>query len=237
MRKTTAALLGILLAVGLACWPTTTRVGVNFEVTRHQITLMEKAVHFVSRHWQTLRIARSVVHPSDDFEVKMERILAWVNRQVRPSPEGFPIVDDHPLHILLRGYGAPDQRAEAFALIASYSGLPAATIALRPRGRVEQIMLVLVRWKGNLYPVDVQRNLLFRDPDGHLAPLKELKRHPEWIEASAGERVNDEPPYMAFWHDLNFPEPLFTRMELQRPWSRAWVAVRRAARLGSDSRK
>lgn len=231
-RARAAALIG-LLGLGIACWPVTTRVGVNYVVTPYRLTLIEKTTHFLSRHWQTQRIASSIVGPERDFERKIERILAWVNERVRPVPEGFPVVDDHPLHILVRGYGAPDQRSEAFTLIASYSGLPATTALLSPPGSREQIMLALVQWEGNLYPVDVVHHLLFRTPQGALATLEELQRHPEWITAAAGERVIDGFPYIAYWHQIGsvVKERSFTRMELQKPWSRLWVYARRTLRL------
>lgn len=237
-RARTVFLIG-LFAVGIACWPVTTRAGFNYVVTSQRLTLAEKAVDFLSRHWQTRRIARSVVGPERNFEKKIERILAWVNERVQPVPEGFPVVDDHPLHILVRGYGAPDQRSEAFTLLASTSGLPATTALLSPRGSREQIILALVRWEGNLYPVDVTHNLLFRTPQGALAALEDLKRHPEWITAAAGDEKIDGFPYIAYWQEIESVERelSFTRMELQKPWSRLWVSARKTLRLEAPEGK
>lgn len=234
------ALITLALAcgvAGIALWPVTTRVGVNFVVTSHRLTLAEKTVHFVSRHWQTQRVAESVTSPGQGFEEKIERILAWVSENVRSVPEGFPIVDDHPLHIILRGYGASDQRTEAFTLLASYSGLPAGTVVLNAKGTRETTMLALVEWKGHLYPVDVQHNLLFRTPDGRLAHLAELMEHPQWIEAAAAGRINSGVPYAAYWEQIGSLEPSFARMRLQKPWSRFQATIQKALQLGVQRTK
>lgn len=220
MKKAGLALCGILLAAVIAYWPVTTRVGVDLVVSSHRLTLIEKTVHFLSRHWQTRRIAQSIVNPKQDYEEKVERILAWVDGHIRPVPDGFLVVDDHPLHIILRGYGAVDQRTEVFTLLASYSGLPASTAFLKPEGKRETLVIALVHWKGNLYPVDVEHNILFKTPDGKPADLNALKEHPEWIEAASGNQIVRGLPYSDYWGRIGLIKPSFTRMELQKPWSR-----------------
>ena len=56
------------------------------------------------------------------------RVLAvfdWTARRIQPTPEGWPVVDDHILNIIIRGYGMTDQRADVFATLTTYAGVPA----------------------------------------------------------------------------------------------------------------
>lgn len=237
IKKLLAALFLSLLVIGIACWPVTSRVGVNYVVTTQGLTLAEKVVHFLSRHWQTQRLAASVTGSARSSEEKIERILAWVNDHVQPVPPKFPVVDDHPLHILLRGYGSADQRTEAFTLIASYADLPTATVFTRPKGADRPLILALVRWEKSLYPVDVEHNLLFRTASADLADLEDLSEHPEWIKVAAGDLQIDGIPYAAYWQDARSLEPSFERMKLQRPWARVQAEAEKAFRLGFQREK
>ena len=118
----------------IAVWPVTTRSGINYQVSTRRLTLFEKTVDFVSRDLQGWRIAREVVGDTADPETRLTRIFAWAVAHVQPTPPGFPIVDDHVLHTIIRGYGTPDQQAEVLALLANYSGCPATGMHLQVPG-------------------------------------------------------------------------------------------------------
>ena len=126
---------GVLVAtaaVMVARWPVTTRFGVDYEWSSREIHLYEKAVDFISRDLQARRLVSDI---TDGLNGDQERIIAifrWIGERVRSTPNGFPVVDDHVLNIIIRGYGADDQRTEAFALLASYAGLSATATTMAP---------------------------------------------------------------------------------------------------------
>ena len=102
-----------MTVIATANWPVTTRWGVNYHWTSAKIPLYEKVVNFLSRDRQTRRIAHEIVRGAATDDERLVKIFAWVQEHVQPVPDGFPVVDDHPLNILIRGYGAGDQRTEA----------------------------------------------------------------------------------------------------------------------------
>jgi len=100
----------------------TTRSDINYQVSTRRLTLFEKTVDFVSRDLQGRRMAREIAGDAADPETRLVEIFAWTVTHVQPTPQGFPIVDDHVLHTIIRGYGTPDQQAEVLALLANSSG-------------------------------------------------------------------------------------------------------------------
>lgn len=218
-RAAAAAASGVLLGT-VACWPVTTRYGVDYQVSSRTIPLYEKAANFLSRDLQTRRLAAEVTAGAAGDDDKLLRIFEWVGRNVRPTPAGFPIIDDHVLHIVIRGYGETDQRTEAFALLASYSGLPATGAILREPGG-SGLYIALVQSQGRLIPVDVVNHLVFRLPQtGELADIDALQAHPDVVAAQAAGRKVRNVPYQRYFADIGALRPAFERMEAQKPWPR-----------------
>jgi hypothetical protein len=129
-----AALVIVAGLSALALWPASRHVGVNYVAHEERIPLALKVYDFVSRDLRTRRVLRAIVadrgmaSASDDARVSA--LFDWVVAHVARQPTDRDVIDDHPIEINARGYGAPDQRAEAFALLASYLGYPAAHVIL-----------------------------------------------------------------------------------------------------------
>ena len=221
-RRLVGAAAALVIA---ALWPVTTRSGFNYQVTIRQITLGEKAVQFISRDLQTRRFVAELTRGVGRGEPTLVRLFDWTVEHVRPTPAGFPVVDDHPLHILIRGYGAEDQRTEAFALLASYAGFPAAKVTLRVPEMDEGLMVAAVRDGSRTLVFDVVNGLVFRNEDGHLADLTELSRNPLPVRRAAGDLTIGGVPYARFFEGVDPRAFSFSRMEGQKPWPRLWQGV------------
>ena len=48
----------------------------------------------------------------------------FVRNNIRYVPE-MPVIDDHPFHIIIRGYGVNDQFEDIFTLLCNYAGIDA----------------------------------------------------------------------------------------------------------------
>ncbi len=227
IRWIVPALCGAGLIV-LARWPVTTRIGVDYQEFTRSVPLYEKAINFLSRDLQTRRFAAEVAQgAAKNDEQKLLKIFLWVTRNIHPTPSGFPVVDDHPLHILIRGYGAKDQRTEAFALLANYAGFPATLAKLNSPGATPLVDVAVVRCQKKTLLFDVVRRLYFTDERGQLADIDELANHPEWIARVAHQVVVDGVPYERYLLNLRDLQATFSRMEAQKPWPRMWQEFRR----------
>ena len=221
-----AAACGLVIVIG--CWPTTTRFGVDYRWSSKTIPLYEKAVNFISRDVQTRRLAREISGGIPDARTRALTLFRWVGTNVRKTPAGFPVVDDHLWHVIVRGYGAPDQRTEAYSLLATYSGVPAASTALvkwvgdKPRG----LMVAISEFEGRRWLFDVDNQLLFAHEDGALASLDELVAQPALVGRAAGGLAVNGIPYLQYFEHLDRLTFSFDRIERQRPLPRLMRVLR-----------
>jgi len=119
------AIAGILVMAGVAAIPATTLQGVNYQVAEIRLPLGLKALDFFQRHWHTRRLAGQLFRDCATPSAKAEAAFRWVREHIRPQPRELPVVDDHVWHIVIRGYGDPDQMADVFCTLCHYGGLPA----------------------------------------------------------------------------------------------------------------
>src|SRR5262249_52083836 len=129
---------------------------------------------------------------------------------------------------IVRGYGAPDQRTEVYALLATYAGLKAASAALvtyvndRPRG----LMMAVTEFEGRTWLFDVDNQLLFTRADGALAALDDLAGDPSIVSHAAGALTVHDVPYAEYFAHLDRLAFSFDRIRRQQPLSRLAEAVR-----------
>jgi hypothetical protein len=215
---------GLAALTLLLAWPVESRSGTNYVWTSNRLPFYEKAIEFLARHFQTKRLVEAIIAGEADSEGRLLRLLVWVGAHVRPTPGGFPVVDDHPFHILIRGYGAPDQRTEAFALLATYAGMPSEHVMLTTEaGR--RVDLALVKVGRDTYVFDVVNQVAFFKADGGLADLATLRSHPGLIHQSATHPSVDAEMYRRLVASTDKLRPTFSRMEMQRPWRRATAEI------------
>src|SRR5260221_61338 len=105
--------IGVIAGVVLiANLPVTTKQGVNHEVTEHRLALYVKTFEFLDRDAQYRQLAKDITGDAASDRARLQAVLAWTARRIQPIPQGWPVVDDHILNIVIRGYGATDQRAD-----------------------------------------------------------------------------------------------------------------------------
>lgn len=218
VRGAVAAFTSAII-VAVALWPATTRYGVNFHVASKTIPLYEKAVDFVSRDIQARRLAREITAGAASDRARLEKIFRWVGGNIRPVPAGFPIIDDHVWNIVVRGYGADDQRTEVFALLSSYSCCAATTVELRVPSR-GAIMVAVVDVEGTPRVFDVVHQLIFRNQAGDFASIEDLARSPGIVAEASNGLSPRGVPYTHYFSNVARLRPVYVRMEHQKPWAR-----------------
>ena len=210
----------IAAALVIANWPVATRFGLNYQPSSKRIPLYEKVINFLSRDLQTRRLAKEIVGGASTDEEKLLKTFSWVTEHVRPTPPGFPVVDDHILHTIIRGYGADDQRAEAFVVLTGYAGLRGSVVRLEPPGHPNVFMYVAVVASGaHTYVFDVTNRVIFRDERGRLADIDALLSNPRLIAAAAPDLLVRGIPYDHYFLDFHHAKT-FSRTDSQQPWLR-----------------
>lgn len=223
-----AVLLGVL-----GSWPTRTRWGVDYVYYSQDLPLFQKAIDFASRDFQTRRLLERIDGSGLSDSATARALFVWTRENVRDVPDGMPIVDDHVFNILVRGYGAPDQQAEAFALLTAYSDLPSSSGLIEVEGA--GYLLTLVEISGEWHPFDVPNGLVFTTRDDELASLPLLLSDTTLVwKALAGSPDLDPRHYLAALRRVEAVGLTTERMDAQRLWRRPLIELRVRLGLGND---
>ena len=227
-------MLFLVVTAGILALPATTRQGINFKVTTYEIPTYVKAIDFLHRHYQyRLLISRICAGATSDQQCLLT-LMDWTRDNVRSTPTGWPIVDDHPLHIAIRGYGTDDQMADVFTTLAGYAGIPSFFRFLVDPVSGRRLVLTFARIADRWAVLDVERHVVFRGKDGSLASVDDLVADASLVDTQNQGALNDDGHYSTFISRtmlLPFvvPDPLHA--ELQQPVPRLRYEVRRALGL------
>ena len=220
-------LVGVIAAVlTVACWPTTRSIGVNHVVSTQQLPLWAKATDFIDRDANLASAARSIVGGVSGEQAKADAALAWTRANIRPVPTGFPIIDDHVWHIMVRGYGLDDQRADVFTTLLAYDGISAYWMVIGKPPQSATLSYALVDGLWRVY--DVSNGIVFKDAGGELATPDEISGNHDLVRASATGVIADVDAYVAAFDGYTSPlAPEVLRAHLQMPGRRLWHESRR----------
>ena len=225
--------IGVPMAVvGALLWPASTRQGVNFQVSTHSIPSYVKIIDFFHRHYQYRFVARDITRDLTSDRARVLAVFDWTRRHIRAVPQGWPIVDDHILNIMIRGYGAEDQMADVFTTLSTYAGVPAFWQQMRTeRGDGWQV-LAFARVDGRWAMFDVANNVVLRDQQGRLADLAALYADPALMATVAAMPAPDGVPYSRYLERLRpLPVPHPLRAEQQMPVARCLFELRKILHL------
>jgi len=235
-RAFVAASLGLIGIPWVLSVQATTRQGVNFQVSSLQIPLYVKAIDFLHRHYQYQLLASNITR---GLKTDRERVLAifdWTRQHVRPTPRGWPVIDDHILHIIIRGHGVDEQMADVFTTLSTYTGVRAFWKRLQPSEDGGWLVLSFVQVDGRWLLFDVWRNLVFANAQGDFLSASELAANPQLAAPLVGNLTIESLPYLGYFATPAFEEvPRTLRAELQMPWPRLAYEVGRALRLVPDA--
>lgn len=99
-----------------------TKQGVNYSVHEIKLPLYLKILDFVDRHCNYKNLVSNIIGDTKDENAKIVKIFNWINSNMRKNPKDLPVIDDHPLNILIRGYGVADQFEDIFTILCTYAG-------------------------------------------------------------------------------------------------------------------
>ena len=135
-RRAGVLLAGVVVIVAVADLPTTTQQGVNYVVSAHSLPLYAKALDFVDRDSNYRRLSAAVMAGAAGDEAKMRAAFDWTTANIRATPLGFPVIDDHTWHIIVRGYGQAVNVPASARASSSSGGIPRTTSSARANALV-----------------------------------------------------------------------------------------------------
>jgi hypothetical protein len=230
-----AALLLVLAAAtrAILTLPLTTLQGVNYEVRAYRIPAYVKAIDFVQRHYQHDVLASRICEGITAGTDCVLALFDWTHRNIRPTPDGWPVVDDHPINIVIRGHGKSDQIADVFTTLAVYAGVPAFFKAIVEPTARKLLVLAFAQLESTWVVFDVERHVVFRDGNGKLTGIDTLVDDPELVDRQSEGLLPDGLCYSAVISRKTldpFVVPRTLRGKLQQPLPRLGYEIRRVIR-------
>ena len=218
-RRAAACGCFVALCAGLALVPVQTKQGVDYQVTSYRVPLYEKVFGFIVRDAEYRRLVRQIIHGVSGEEARAGALFEWTRAHIRFTPPGWPLMDDHTLYIIFRGYGEADQMADVFVTLATYAGLSAFWKLVQAREGAGKLVLSFVRIHGRWTVWDVRHGVVFRTARGDLASVEDLASHPAWIRLAGAPALDGEQPYAQYIQHAVAPfvVPEVLRAEHQMP--------------------
>lgn len=228
-----AALMLVMIGgiAAVASMPTTTRQGVDFVVTTHELPLYAKGLDFIDRDLNYRALAKQITAGKATDETRVLAVFEWTRANIRDVPAGWPVIDDHIWHIIIRRYGVADQKADVFTAMATYAGVRGYWFYARARD--ERLPLSVLFVHGDWRVFDVQHGLVFRGPGGELLTLAALTHDPAIVTGATTGLTYHGQPYMAYLRGLRPPtQPGILHAEKQMLGPRLMFEMKKRIGLG-----
>lgn len=164
------------------------RQGVDGRLRYIHMPLYVKWTQFLARHYEYGRLAKEITSNCRTDEEKALAILEWTHDNIRELPAGAPVIDDHVLNIVIRGYAVPEQFQDVFTTLCSYAGLPAFLEKFYDKERKARNFVSLVKINGKWRVFDAFHGKYFRKDDGEIASVEDIVNDPSLVR---GEEVDN----------------------------------------------
>lgn len=194
MKKKTSTLFvfiaGIIAIVCVLNLEVTTRQGIDYKVQTLKIPLYLKVLDFFDRHYNYKWAVHRITEGAKTDKEKVLKIFKWTCENIKKAPDGYPIIDDHVWHIMVRGYGVADQSSDVFTTLCNYAGSEAffSTICMKESNSCIFLSFVLVDKEWFLF--DPYDGVYFKNKQGNLANIKESMEE-SWVKASVDNIIQD----------------------------------------------
>jgi hypothetical protein len=204
----------------------TTRQGINYQTRTLKIPLYLKLLDFFDRHYNYIELVKRIVKDAKTDEERVMRIFEWTYENVKKTPPGLPIIDDHVWHIVVRGYGARDQFSDIFATLCNYARVKAFYSWIYTKDRSSRIPLSFVKLDKKWCVFDSYNGTYFKDKDGGFASIEDIAKG-NWVTNAVSESNKLDFDYSIYL--ANIPSRIkegFSRSTIQSPIRRLLFQIK-----------
>lgn len=209
---------------------TSTKQGINYKWSEIKIPLYLKLLNFFDRHYNYNELVKRIIKDVKADEERVMEIFEWTYANIRNVPEGYPVIDDHVWHIIVRGYGTDDQASDVFTTLCNYAGLNAFFSWVYAKDQTQRIPLSFVKIKNNWFAFDPYHGIYFKDKEGKFANIDMLRLNAEWIIGALGEKPKLD--YYSYFSNIpTIKSTGLTRANTQSPLRRIIYKIKKWLKL------
>ena len=151
---------------------TTQYIGINYKIIEYKIPLYLKLYNFYGRHLNYDHLVNKITQNSKNDIEKVLDISKWIQNNIRKIPEGFDVVDSHPLTIIDRRLGTEDQFSDLLSVLLVYAGVDA-FMWFNEDNYKDAVTVFKVNGKWST--IDPYYGIVFLNNDNKHASITELK--------------------------------------------------------------
>lgn len=230
MKKFLFGLLSIIIILTVIFFllniNVTTRQGINYKWRTIMIPLYLKILDFFDRHYNYTQLVKNIVKDAKTDKERVMNIFAWAYANIRKVPDGFPIIDDHVWHIIIRGYGAEDQFSDVFTTLCNYAGVNAFYSCIYTEDKSSKIILSFAKFDNRWLVFDPYRGNYFKNKNGEIADIEEIERKNTWNIESLGGKPDID--YTAYFDNLPSVKDIgLSRTNIQSPLKRLMYELKK----------
>lgn len=201
---------------------TNTQQCINYKCHANKIPLYLKLLNFFDRHYNYTHLTKTIIKDAATDEERMMKLFSWTRQSIKDMPEGFPVIDDHVWHIIVRGYGSSEQLQDVFTTLCNYIGLSAFFDAIfTPMRRNKKIVsFVCIDKKWLVF--DAYEGVYFKNSENQLAGIDELIDG-DWHAVGITGKIQSADMYKGYFEYLNqidYGRSIFSRSAIQSPLRR-----------------
>ncbi len=230
------SLLSITIIGAVLNLNTSITVGKDWQCRQIKMPLYIKWTEFLARHYEYGRMAKEITAGYDDNGKEVLALLRWTHQNIKDVPPGMPVMDDHILYIIVRGYGVPEQFQDVFTTLCTYAGIPAFWRKIRDREHKTTYPISFVLLNGKWRVFDAYRARYFIADNGEIASVEDILKKPSLVKGDDIDHIYiDGVPYKEFFNNMGpVSRPQTLRAEKQMPLHRIVYETKRAFKLEKD---
>jgi len=220
-------ILGIVFFMAILNIKVSSRQGINFVAHTIKMPLYIKIIEFFDRDYHYKELVENICQGCNSDQNKVLALFEWTHQNIkRDIPEGWPIIDDHVWHIIVRGYGARDQFSDVFTTLCNYAGVDAFYSWVYTQDQKQRIPLSFVRINRKWAVFDPYNGIYFKVKKDKLADVEAIRSGSGWtIEA-----LNKKPTidYAIYLNNLSpLKEMGLGRTNVQSPLNRLRYEIKK----------
>ena len=201
LLKLSLWIAGLIVIIVILNTGVSTKQGVNYKVHTLRMPLYLKILDFFGRHYNYKLIVERITGDSSGEKDKVLKIFEWTHKNIRKTPEGYPVIDDHVWNIIVRGYGEDDQSSDVFTTLCNYAGLDAFLSWIDTKSHDYYIVLSFVRINGALRVFDPYNGVYFKNNKGKLADIEEIGKG-NWLIEKINTSNSHDVEYANYFKNL-----------------------------------
>jgi len=202
-----------LLLLAILNVEVSSKQGIDHKVRIVRLPLYLKLLDFFDRHFNYILLARTITEGSLGDREKALRLFEWTHNNIRMVPEGYPVVDDHVWHIIVRGYGTLGQSADVFSTLCNYAGLKSFYLPAYDREKTKKTLFSYVRLNGIWTVFDPYNGYYFVNARNALASIDEIREGRGSLRTLEGAQIRSKTDIKRFTAEL----PQVDKMAMGRP--------------------